>query len=142
MALTPSATWLTSVSQTSGQCGSSGRRFQSLAAYVSSGTSSGQLDAGGRQREVAARQLGASAARWSARHASTFTFSTVMAWVGQASTHAGRPSSSRGWHMSHLVTMRRSGWNTGTEYGQVQVQYWQPMQSSAWWATMPLSSFS
>ena len=44
--------------------------------------------------------------------------------------------------MSHLVTMRRSGWNAGTEYGQFQVQYWQPMQSSAWWATMPLSSFS
>ena len=44
--------------------------------------------------------------------------------------------------MSHFVTMRRSGWNTGTEYGQFQVQYWQPMQSSAWWATTPLASFS
>ena len=66
-----------------------------------------------------------------------------MAWVGQASTHAGRyPPSSRGWHMSHLVTMRRSGWKAGTEYGHVQVQYWQPMQSSAWWATMPFDSFS
>ncbi len=44
--------------------------------------------------------------------------------------------------MSHFVTMRRSGWNAGTEYGQFQVQYWQPMQSSAWWATTPLASFS
>ena len=86
---------------------------------------------------------GASPAAWSARQAATSTFSTVMAWVGQASTHAGaRPSARRGWHMSHLVTMRRSGWNAGTEYGQFQVQYWQPMQSSAWWATTPLSSFS
>ena len=66
-----------------------------------------------------------------------------MAWVGQAPTHAGAlPASRRGLHMSHLVTMRRSGWNTGTLYGQPQVQYWQPMQSSAWWATTPLASFS
>ena len=47
-----------------------------------------------------------------------------MACVGQASTHAGAsPSASRGWHRSHLVTMRRSGWSTGTEYGQFHVQY-------------------
>ncbi len=66
-----------------------------------------------------------------------------MAWVGQAPTQAGSiPSARRGWHMSHLVTIRRSGWKAGTEYGQFHVQYWQPMQSSAWWATMPLSSFS
>ena len=52
----------------------------------------------------------------SARHSATFTFSTVMACVGQASTHAGiAPASSRGLHMSHLVTMRRSGWKAGTE---------------------------
>src|SRR3954468_23725166 len=72
-----------------------------------------------------------------------FTFSTVIACVGQASTHAGNiPSSSRGLHRSHFVTMRRSGWNAGTEYGQLHVQYWQPTQSSAWWITMPSLSFS
>ncbi len=129
------------MSQTSGQCGCSGRRFQSLAENVSIGTSSGSairvvdsvMSALGRQ--------GASPAAWSARHSSGRTFSTVMACVGQAATQAGaKPDSSRGWHRSHLVTMRRSGWNAGTEYGQVQVQYWHPMQSSAWWATMPLSS--
>src|SRR6185503_15000948 len=86
---------------------------------------------------------GASAPVWSARQAATSTFSTVMAWVGQAPTQAGAsPSSRRGRHMSHLVTMRRSGWNTGTEYGQFHVQYWQPMQSSAWCSTTPLSSFT
>ncbi len=64
-----------------------------------------------------------------------------MAWVGHALAQAGsRPSPNRGRHMSHLVTMRRSGWKAGTEYGQFQVQYWQPMHSSAWWATTPLSS--
>ena len=64
------------------------------------------------------------------------TISTSSARVGHAPTQAGlSPSSSRGRHMSHLVTMRRSGWNAGTEYGQFQVQYWQPMHSSAWWAT-------
>ena len=47
---------------------------------------------------------GASPADGSARHAATSTFSTVMAWVGQASTQAGsNPSARRGWHMSHLV---------------------------------------
>ena len=39
--LAPTAIWLTRVSQTSGQCGCSGRRFQSLAAYVSTGTDRG-----------------------------------------------------------------------------------------------------
>ena len=132
MALTPSATWLTSVSQTSGQWGSSGRRFQSLAANVSSGTSRGSSMRVVDTVRSPLGSSGASAARWSARHSATFTFSTVMAWVGQASTHAGRyPPSRRGRHMSHLVTMRRSGWNAGTEYGQVQVQYRHPMQSSA-----------
>src|SRR5688500_14150108 len=38
VALTPAAVWLTTVSHTSGQCGCSGRRFQSLAANVSIGT--------------------------------------------------------------------------------------------------------
>src|SRR5688500_2384649 len=72
-----------------------------------------------------------------------FTFSTVIACVGQALTQAGvRPSARRGWHMSHFVTIRRSGWNAGTEYGQFHVQYWQPMHSSAWCATTPLLSFS
>ena len=61
-------------------------------------------------------RLGASASWWSARQASMFTFSTVMAKVGQASTQAGFcPASRRGRHMSHLVTMRRSGWKAGTE---------------------------
>ncbi len=75
---------------------------------------------------------GASPAAWSARQAATFTVSTEIALVGQAPTQAGSsPCSRRGRHMSHLVTIRRSGWKTGTEYGQFQVQYWQPMHSSA-----------
>ncbi len=43
VALTPRATWLTTVSHTSGQWGCSGRRFQSLAANVSIGTPSGRV---------------------------------------------------------------------------------------------------
>ena len=86
---------------------------------------------------------GASPALGSARHCATSTASTVIACVGHASTHAGaRPESRRGRHRSHFVTIRRSGWKTGTEYGQLHVQYWHPMQSSAWCATMPLASFS
>jgi hypothetical protein len=66
-----------------------------------------------------------------------------MAWVGQASTHAGfDPASSRGRHMSHLVTILRSGWNTGTLYGQFHVQYWHPMHSSARCCTTPLPSLT
>ena len=44
--------------------------------------------------------------------------------------------------MSHFVTIRRSGWKTGTEYGQFHVQYWQPMQSSGCWMTIPFANFS
>ena len=86
---------------------------------------------------------GASPAPWSSRQAATFTVSTEMACVGQAPTQAGsRPCSRRGRHRSHFVTMRRSGWNTGTEYGQFHVQYWQPMHSSARWATTPFPSLT
>jgi hypothetical protein len=86
---------------------------------------------------------GASAVRWSSRQAATFTGSMSSARVGHAPTHAGASASSRrGLHMSHLVTIRRSGWKTGTEYGQFQVQYSQPMHSSALWATTPLSSLT
>ena len=141
--LTPTASWLTSVSHTRGQWGCSGRTFQSLAAYVSSGRSAGSVMRVVDRVMSALGSCGASAARWSARQSATFTFSTVIACVGQASTHAGSiPSARRGWHMSHLVTMRRSGWKAGTEYGQLHVQYWQPTQSSAWCTTIPLSSFS
>lgn len=143
VALTPSASWLIRVSHTSGQCGCSGRRFQSLAAPVSAGTPGGSSMRVVEIVRLASGSWGAFPARWSARQAATSTFSTLMAWVGHASTHAGvRPSVRRGWHRSHFDTMRRSGWNTGTEYGQFHVQYWQPMQSSAWCATIPLGSFS
>ncbi len=113
----------TSVSHSSGQWASSGRRSQSPAAIVSGGTPGGSVMRVVDSVSDAAGRWGASPARWSARQASTSTFSTVMASVGQAATHAGaNPSSSRGWHMSHLVAIRRSGWKAGTEYGQVQVQ--------------------
>ena len=84
---------------------------------------------------------GPSAAAWSARHAATSTFSTPIAFVGHDFTQAGAwPASSRGRHMSHLDTIRRALSYTGTSYGQFQMQYWQPMHSSASWATIPLSS--
>ena len=141
MALAPTATWVSSVSHTSGQCGCSGRGDQASPLCISVGRSRGSVMRVVDSVRPASGRLGALPAEWSARHAATSTFSTVMAKVGQASTQAGaRPSSSRGRHMSHLVTMRRSGWKVGTEYGQFQVQYWQPMQSSALCWTIPLSS--
>ena len=41
--------------------------------------------------------------------------------------------------MSHLPTTPRSGLYWGTPYEQFQVQYWQPMQASALWRTMPVT---
>ena len=112
----PTANWLTRVSQTRDQWGCSGRTFQSLAANVPIGKSTGSSM---RVVERVSPELGnpgPSAAAWSARQRTTSTFSTVMASVGQACTQAGaNPAPSRGWQRSHLVTMRRSGWNTGTE---------------------------
>ena len=60
VALTPTAIWLTSVSHTSGQCGCSGRRFQSLAANGVDRDVVGQHDPRRRQRE---RRRSAAAAR-------------------------------------------------------------------------------
>ena len=74
----------------------------------------GQHDARRRQREVGARQL----RRVAGRVVGPPRLDVDLLdgdGVGRAgATQAGaRPSSSRGRHMSHLVTIRRSGWNAG-----------------------------
>src|SRR5258705_4161308 len=63
---------------------------------------------------------------------------------GHACTHAGAsPTASRPEHMSHLRTMPRLALYCGTSYGQVSMQYWQPMHWSSRWRTMPvMGSFS
>ena len=72
VALTPRASWLSNVSHTSGQCGCSGRRFQSLAAYVSAGTSRGSSMRVVDSVSSTLGSCGASPAEWSARHSATF----------------------------------------------------------------------
>ena len=64
----------------------------------------------------------------------------AMAPSGHALTQAGVcPTDSRPWHMSHFPTTPRSGLYCGTPYEQFHVQYWQPMQASALWRTMPVA---
>jgi hypothetical protein len=74
------------------------------------------------------------------RQSATLTISISMAPSGHALTQAGDcPSDRRPWHMSHLPTTPRSALYCGTPYEQFQVLYWQPMQVSALWPTMPVS---
>ena len=58
----------------------------------------------------------------------------AIASFGHACTQAGAsPAASRSLHMSHLRTMPRFALYCGTSYGQVSVQYWQPMHWSSRW---------
>jgi hypothetical protein len=67
-----------------------------------------------------------------------------MASLGHACTQAGAsPTFSLSLHMSHLRTMPRAGLYFGASYGQVNVQYWQPMHWSSRCLTIPVTgSFS
>ena len=80
----------------------------------------------------------------SARTASTSTTVMAMAPLGQPCTQAGAsPSARRPRHRSHLRTMPSEALYCGTSYGQVSVQYEQPMHWSSRWATIPVNgSFS
>jgi hypothetical protein len=58
----------------------------------------------------------------------TSTTLIAIASFGQPCTHAGAsPTFKRSVHMSHLRTMPLALLYWGTSYGQVSVQYWQPM---------------
>ena len=78
----------------------------------------------------------------SARPRASRDWSTIriaIALLGHACTQAGAsPAASRSLHMSHLRTMPRLLLNCGTSYGQVSMQYWQPMHWSSRWRTMPV----
>src|SRR5687767_16007227 len=82
---------------------------------------------------------GRAVAATASRQSVMLTISMAIAPSGHVLTQAGAcPSERRPWHMSHLPTTPRSALYCGTPYEQFHVQYWQPMQVSALWSTMPV----
>src|SRR5262245_37451118 len=121
----PTASCVSTVMTTSGQCGCSGTTL-----VTSTGVALGGRVFGSVTRVVdrlpspSGRPVFDRLLSIDSRHLATFTISIVIAPSGHAFTHAGVwPIERRPWHMSHLPTTPRSGLYCGTPYEQFHVQY-------------------